>query len=139
MGLLISFVLAASPLSLAADATLSQQKIQIIKGNDKKGAKVLAPVTSEPRPADAACAQCAPARADTQQAEALRREAAALDERTRALAEREQAVEARESAHAEAEAKKAERLRAQQKQIERLGAQNQRAWQNVNNALIGAE
>lgn len=130
-----TLVLALAPGPAVSSAVTAQSKVQIIKGNNKKGAAVLAPLSEGPGPATGDSA----ANAQAAKSAELQKQAADLDAKSKALEAREQELKQKEQANAEAEAKKAERQRQLQRQIERIGQQNQRAWQNANNALVDGE
>lgn len=130
-----ALVLALTPAPVVASSATAQSKIQIIKGNNKKGAAVLAPSSEGPGPAAGDSAGSAQAAKSAE----LQKQAADLDAKQKALEAREQELQAKEKANEDAEAKKAERQRQLQRQIERMGQQNQKAWQNANNALVDGE
>ena len=118
-----------SPPSLVSSASLSQGKVQIIKGKKGTGKLAASPENG---------ATVSPSTdANAAKAQDLDRKTAELDAKNKDLAQREQAVQEKEAASSEAEKKKAEQLKAQQKHIEKVGEQNQQMMQQATDSLAG--
>lgn len=120
---LAALVLATLQPSSVVSASVTAQKIQVIKGGARKAKAVtpkdsneLAPQTIQDR------SQPAP-KAD---------DAAARD-----VADKERALDEKQKAQAEADKKQAERQRALQKKLEKLGDDNEKAYGGAADALAG--
>ena len=120
-----------SPPSIVTTSSLTQAKVQIIKGKKGTG-KAAATETSAQvvSPTDSQAQQNA-------KSKDLDRKSAELDAKNKDLAQREQAVQEKETSAAETDKKKAEQLKAQQKQIEKIGEGNDKVWQQATDSLAG--
>ncbi len=124
---LAALVLASLNPTTTVVSTSLGQKIQIIKGGKKGGAKAseLSPQVVQDNSAANAKAQ------------ELDRKSADLDARNKDLAQREQALDEKQQAATEQEKTKADKQKALQKKIEKIGEQNEAHFGTATDSLAG--
>jgi hypothetical protein len=119
-------------LALAALVVVLGQsgKVEVIKGKKSAPASKQKVINAPEYEPQAITDKSQPKAADDARAAELDKKAAQLDAKEKALDEKAAQLDENEKA-------KAEKQKQQQKQLEKLGAQNQKLWQQSNDALAG--
>ena len=125
--ILTALVLTLSPVQPAAELSLAQNKIQIIKG--KRGTVKAA--NSEGKVIEVNNG------GDSARARELDAKEAQLNAKESDINQREEQFAEKQAAQKDEEKAKAEQQKKQREQIEKMGEANQRAWQNAAGALGG--